>query len=89
VMHKSGRRPDLALQFIEFWLGGEPSAELTNAIGAGNPNQAAMARIEPQIAANTAIFPNAEEFKRLEMLRDYDRRTRRMLNRLWVEIKVR
>jgi len=26
---------------------------------------------------------------RLEMLRDYDRRTRRLLNRLWVEIKVR
>ena len=89
VMHKTGKRPDLALQFIEFWLEGEPSAELTNAIGAGNPNQAAMPKIDPQIAANEAIFPDAEKFKRLEMLKDYDRRTRRALNRLWVEIKVR
>jgi spermidine/putrescine transport system substrate-binding protein len=89
VMPKSGKRPDLALQFIEFWLGGEPSAELTNAIGAGNPNQAAMQRIDPQIAANAAIFPDTAEFKRLDMLRDYDRRSRRVLNRLWVEIKVR
>jgi len=89
VMHKSGKRPDLALQFIDFWLEGRASAEITNAIGAGNPNQAAMAFVEPAIAANAAIFPDAEHFKRLEMLRDYDRRTRRVLNRLWVEIKVR
>ena len=89
VMPKSGKRPDLALQFIDFWLEGPASAELTNAIGAGSPNQAATPLIEPAIAANRGIFPDAESFKRLEMLRDYDRRTRRILNRLWVEIKVR
>ncbi len=89
VMHKSGKRPDLAQQFIAFWLEGEPSAQLTNAIGAGNPNRAATPLIDPGIAANEAIFPGAEKFKQLEMLRDYDRRTRRLLNRLWVEIKVR
>ncbi len=48
-----------------------------------------MAQIDPQIAANEAIFPGPGKFKLLEMLRDYDRRTRRVLNRLWVEIKVR
>jgi spermidine/putrescine transport system substrate-binding protein len=48
-----------------------------------------MALIDPQIAANEAIFPDAGKFKQLEMLRDYDRRVRRVLNRLWVEIKVR
>jgi len=89
VMHKSGKRPDLAYQFIDFWLEGRASAELTNAIGAGSPNQAAMPLIDPQIATNEAIFPTAEKFRQLEMLRDYDRRLRRTLNRLWVEIKVR
>jgi len=89
VMHQSGMRPDLAYQFIDFWLEGRASAELTNAIGAGNPNQAAMPLIDPQIAANEAIFPGPEKFGQLEMLRDYDRRLRRTLNRLWVEIKVR
>jgi len=89
VMHQSGMRPDLAYQFIDFWLEGRASAELTNAIGAGNPNQAAMPLIDPQIAANEAIFPDPEKFGQLEMLRDYDRRLRRTLNRLWVEIKVR
>jgi spermidine/putrescine transport system substrate-binding protein len=89
VMHKSGKRPDLAFQFIDFWLEGRASAELTNAIGAGSPNQAAMPLIDPQIATNEAIFPSSEKFRQLEMLRDYDRRLRRTLNRLWVEIKVR
>jgi spermidine/putrescine transport system substrate-binding protein len=89
VMHKSGKRPDLAYQFIDFWLEGRASAELTNAIGAGSPNQAAMPLIDPQIATNEAIFPGPEKFSQLEMLRDYDRKLRRTLNRLWVEIKVR
>ena len=89
VMHKSGKRPDLAYQFIDFWLEGRASAELTNAIGAGSPNQTAMPLIDPQIATNEAIFPGPKKFRQLEMLRDYDRRLRRTLNRLWVEIKVR
>ena len=89
VMHKSGKRLDLAYQFIDFWLEGRASAELTNAIGAGSPNQTAMPLIDPQIATNEAIFPGPEKFRQLEMLRDYDRRLRRTLNRLWVEIKVR
>lgn len=89
VIDKSGKRPDLAQMFMNYWLEGRASAELTNLIGAGNPNQASLPLIDPQIASNEAIFPDSKHFKHLEMLRDYDRRTRRMLNRLWVEIKVR
>ena len=59
VLHKSGSRPDLALQFIDFMLDGKNSAELTNLIGSGNPNLAAMQYIRPEIAGNKAIFPDA------------------------------
>jgi spermidine/putrescine transport system substrate-binding protein len=48
-----------------------------------------MPLIDPQIATNEAIFPGPQKFRQLEMLRDYERRLRRTLNRLWVEIKVR
>ena len=89
VQHRSGKRPDLAHQFIEFWLEGRAPAELTNAIGAGNVNRVAMQWVKPEIAANRTLFPDAAEFKRLQALRDYDRATRRLLNRLWVEVKVR
>jgi spermidine/putrescine transport system substrate-binding protein len=89
VLHKGGPRPDLAHQFIDFWLEGEAAAEITNAIGAGNPNRAAMQYVRPELAADPAIFPDAGRFRRLQSLRDHDRRTRRLLNRLWVEVKVR
>ena len=89
VMHKTGREPRLAYEFINFWLDGRASAEITNTIGAGNPNRVAMQWIKPEIANNPNIFPDPEQFKRLQSLKDYDRKTRRVLNRLWVEVKVR
>lgn len=89
VLHKSGPRPDLAHRFINFMLEGRNSAELTNLIGSGNPNRDAMQYIKPAIAANQAIFPPPEVRRRLEMLKDLDRNQRRVLSRMWTEIKVR
>jgi spermidine/putrescine transport system substrate-binding protein len=89
VLHKSGPRPDLALRFIDFMLEGRNSAELTNLIGSGNPNRAALPFIDPAIAANRAIFPTPDIQRRLEMLKDLDRTRRRVLSRMWTEIKLR
>lgn len=89
VLHKSGQRPDLAHRFIDFMLEGENAADVSNLIGAGNPNAAAMAHIDPGIAAEPAIFPPPEALPRLEMLRDFEPKLRRTLSRMWTEIKVR
>lgn len=89
VLHKSGRRPDLAHRFIDFMLEGGNAAEVSNAIGAGNTNAAATPHIRPEIAAEPAMFPSAEALGRLEMLRDFDPKLRRALSRMWTEIKVR
>ena len=89
VVHKSGRRPDLAYRFINFLLEGESSAALSNAIGAGSPNAAAMRLIHPEIATNAAIFPGREQLAKLQQLRELTRAERRLLNRMWIEIKVR
>jgi spermidine/putrescine transport system substrate-binding protein len=89
VLHKSGPRPDLAHRFMDFMLDGRNSAELTNLIGSGNPNRAAMRHIEPAIAANKAVFPTPDVLQRLEMLKDLNRNQRRVLSRMWTEIKVR
>jgi spermidine/putrescine transport system substrate-binding protein len=88
VLHKSGPRPDLAHRFIDFMLEGRNSAELTNLIGSGNPNRDAMQYIDPAIAANKAVFPKPDIQRRLEMLKDLDRNQRRVLSRMWTEIKV-
>ena len=75
VLHKTGPAPDLAYEFINFMLDGRNSAELTNMIGSGNANAAAMQYIDPTVRDNPAVFPDREQWKRLQSLRDYDRRT--------------
>ncbi|MFA6972773.1 MAG: spermidine/putrescine ABC transporter substrate-binding protein [Gallionella sp.] len=87
VLHKSGPRPDLAHRFVNFMLDGKNAAELTNLIGSGNPNHDALQYIKPEIAQNPAIFPVSVQ--KLEMLRDLNRHQRRILSRIWTEIKLR
>jgi spermidine/putrescine transport system substrate-binding protein len=89
VMHRTGPRPELAYQFMNFMLEGKNAAELSNMIGSGNPNAEAMQYIDPVVKNNPAIFPDPEHLKRLEMMRDLPRKERRLLNRFWTEIKVR
>lgn len=89
VLHQSGKNTDLAHKFINFMLDGKNSAELTNLIGSGNPNSDAIKFFKPEIINNKIVFPNNDLFMRLEMLQDFDRNQRRLLNRLWTEIKLR
>ncbi|HET7524389.1 MAG TPA: extracellular solute-binding protein, partial [Burkholderiaceae bacterium] len=88
VIHAQAPRPDLAHEFIDFMLEGRNAAEITNAIGAGNPNAAARQFIEPELLKIPAIHPSAEQAKSLEQLVDLDAATRRAWNRAWTEIKA-
>lgn len=88
VIHKDAPRPDLAHKFINFMLDGKNSSELTNMIGSGNPNLAALQYINPEIVGNPAIFPGKTVLPKLEMLHDLTMEQRRVLNRLWIKIKI-
>lgn len=89
VLAKGAPRPDLAHQFINFMLEGRNSAELTNMIGSGNPNQDALRYIKPEIRANKAVFADERSVKTLEQLKDMTPKQRQLLNRIWTEIKSR
>jgi len=88
VIAKSAARPDLAYQFINFMLEGRNSADLTNMIGSGNPNADAQRYIKPEIKQISAIFPDEQAAKKLEMLKDMTPQQRRAMNRIWTEIKA-
>ncbi|HXA46491.1 MAG TPA: spermidine/putrescine ABC transporter substrate-binding protein [Burkholderiaceae bacterium] len=88
VIPKSAPRPDLALKFMNFMLDGKNSSELTNLIGSGNPNAEALKYIKPEIAKNTAIFPDKAALTKLEMLKDLDAKKRRVRNKIWTEIRA-
>ncbi len=89
VLHKSGKHLGLAHQFINFILDGKNSAELTNLIGSGNPNMAAKPYIRPELVRNPVIFPDDDTLARLEMITDLNHQQRRILSRIWTEIKLR
>ena len=88
VIHKDAPRPDLALKFMNFMLEGKNSSELTNLIGSGNPNLAAIKYIKPEILKNPAIFPDKEVAAKLEQLKDLTGAQRRLRNKMWTEIKA-
>ncbi len=89
VIHKNAPRPDLALKFMNFMLEGKNGAELTNLIGSGNPNTAAVKFIKPDLVKNPAIFPDQATSAKLEMLKDLNSKQRRALNRIWTEIRAK
>ena len=89
VIHKSAPRPDLAHKFINFMLDGKNAADLTNLIGSGNPNAEALKSIKPEIAKNTAIFPDKATLAKVEMLKDLNSKQRRTLNKIWTEIRAK
>lgn len=88
VIAKTAPRPDLAYQFINFMLEGKNSAALTNITGSGTPNAEALQYIKSEIKEVKAIFPDAQTARRLEQLKDMNRKERQLLNRLWTEIKA-
>ena len=69
-------------------LEGQNSAELTNLIGSGNPNAAAMKFIKPELLKYPAIFPDKAVQAKLEQLKDLTAAQRRLRNRMWTEIKA-
>jgi len=89
VLHKSGKHTNIAHQFINFMLDGRNSAELTNLIGSGNPNIDAKPFIRSELLQNKVIFPDKETLSRLEMITDLNHKQRRILSRIWTEIKLR
>jgi spermidine/putrescine transport system substrate-binding protein len=89
VIAKTAPRPDLAHQFINFMLEGKNSAALTNITGSGNPNAEAMQYIKPEIKSIKAVFPDAQSAKRLEQLKDMNKKERQLLNKIWTEIKAK
>jgi len=88
VIDKNAARPDLALKFMNFILDGRNSAELTNLIGSGNPNAAALEFIKPEILKDPAIFPDKAFRAKLFQPQELTGPQRRLRNKLWTEIKA-
>jgi len=85
---KDAKNAKLANQFINFMNEGKNAADVSNIIGAVNPNSAAKASyLKPEIKKNPTIMVNPEKDK-LFLLKDLDPKGRRELNRIWSQVKA-
>ena len=85
---KNAPRADLAYKFMNFMLDGKNAADLTNMIGAGNPNAAASSFVKPEIKAISSVFPDAAAMKKLQQLSALEGKQLRELNKLWTKVKT-
>ncbi|QLI81027.1 spermidine/putrescine ABC transporter substrate-binding protein [Chitinibacter fontanus] len=85
---KSAPRPDLAIKFINFMLDGKNSAQLTNLIGSGNPNSSAAQFVKPEVKSISAVFPSADNMKKLQQLNALEGKALRDLGRMWTQVKT-
>ncbi|QZA81807.1 ABC transporter substrate-binding protein [Deefgea piscis] len=88
VVLKNAPRPDLAYKFMNFILEGKNAADLTNLIGVGNPNLAAVPFVKADIKSIPSVFPDAQVMKKLQQLNALEGKQLRELNKLWTKVKT-
>jgi spermidine/putrescine transport system substrate-binding protein len=89
VIPKDAKNVALAHRFINFMMDPKNAADLTNMMGTGNPNAAAITHIKPEIQQIKAIFPDQTLQAKLQTLGSRDVKSRRVLNKLWTEVKLK
>ena len=75
-------------RFIDFLLRPEVIAACTNFTGYANANKAALPFVDPAIAADPAVYPNAEAIARMYTPMPQTIEQETDLNRAWTEIKT-
>ncbi|QYK42090.1 MAG: polyamine ABC transporter substrate-binding protein [Paracoccaceae bacterium] len=79
---------DSAHVFLDYMLRPEVVAACTDYTGYANANLAATPLVDPSIAGDPAVYPDAETLARLYTPRPQTEEQDREINRIWIEIKT-
>ena len=88
VIPADSPNPSGALQFINFMMRPEISAEVTRFIGFASGSAAAVPLLEPAVRDNAVVYPPAAVRERLELERVYTPDELRAFNRAWQRFKT-
>lgn len=86
VIPKGAKHKKTAEAFVNFLLEPEISAEIAKSFPYINPNKEAHKLIDKEILENIAIYPPAEEMKRVEGIQDIGDAVK-LYDRVWSEVK--
>lgn len=79
---------DSAYAFLDYMLRPDVIAKCTDFIGYANANKAATALVDPAIAGDPAIYPDAETLKRMYTPKPQTEEQERLMTRAWTTIKA-
>jgi putrescine transport system substrate-binding protein len=79
---------DNAYLFLDYLMQPEVIAKCTNFTGYANANKAAMPFLDPAVAADPAIYPDAETLSRMYTPKPQSEEQEREMTRAWATIKA-
>jgi putrescine transport system substrate-binding protein len=85
---KDAPHPDNAYKLINFMLEPAVTARRTNIVGYANAVPASTPLLDPQIAGDPAIYPTAEQRRRLTLTPEISPDSMRVITRLWQKFKT-
>ena len=85
---KDAKHPDNAHKFINFILRPEITAEISNYVAYASANKASLAQVDPELLANTGVYPTPEAKAGLFNLAVLPASVDRVFNRIWTGLKT-
>jgi len=84
---KDAKHPNNAHTFINYFLRPEVSAALTNELGYPTVNKASLALVEPNIASDKAVFPDADNLQKMVSPNSFGNDARQSLSQVFTLFK--
>ncbi len=84
---KDAKHPNNALAFINYFLKPEVSAALTNELGYATANKASLANVNPEIAKDQAVFPDAANLQKMVSPASFSNQARQSMSNVFTLFK--
>ena len=86
-MPKDAKHPNNAYAFIDYFMRPEVSASLTNELGYATANKASLGSVKPEIAQDSAVFPDAENLKKMVSPASFSNEARESMSNVFTAFK--
>ena len=87
AMPKDAKHPNNAYAFIDYFMRPEVSASLTNELGYATANKASLGSVKPEIAQDSAVFPDAENLKKMVSPASFSNEARESMSNVFTAFK--
>ena len=84
---KDAKHPNNAHAFIDYFLRPDVSAALTNELGYPTANKASVAQVKPEIAKDTAVFPDSANLEKMVSPASFTNPARQSMSDVFTQFK--